>query len=268
MKKIVISQVGPMGSGKGEVFSIIEELLPPGITLSAHRFSNPIREALDLLRLPQHRANQQLLPQLLNNPTNIAPNPSAWVGSPTTLLTLQNIDPIVQVFNVFGIPTSPKNLRQFVLLLAEPTRPEKRHLWEELSKEEVEGVLARTIQRRAIADKSPVVGLDGVRWLVDETMIRSFPPDILSILVYTIADPDIRFNRVISAEREGHTGESNTTREEFDLREKANNEIYIPQIGSRADYTIENDGTKKELREKVADFYKARIEPALALIKY
>jgi dephospho-CoA kinase len=197
---------------------------------------------------------------------NITPNPSAWVGSPTTLLSLENIDPIVQVFDVFGIPPSPKNLRQFVLLLAEPTRPEKRHLWEKLTPEEVKGVLARTIQRRAIADKSPVVGLDGVRWFVDEKMLRSFPSDTLSILVYTVADPDIRFNRVVSAERDGHAGEKGTSREEFDTREKANNEIYIPQIGSRADYVIKNNGTREELREKVEELYEAKIKPAIALL--
>jgi len=51
--------------------------------------------------------------------------------------------------------------------------------------------------------------------------------------------------------------------EEFRKQGMAKNEIYIPQVGSRADYTIENNGTEAELKEKMREFCEKKVRPIL-----
>lgn len=262
LKKIVVSLVGKPGAGKGTFLSFLKEKLPPSVTIGIHRFSDPLGEALELLVIEKHRTNYQLLPQILNNPLNSSPNPSAWVGSPMALRDLENVAPIIQTLEKFGVPTSPSNIATFVLYLAEPTRRDNRRAWEDLTPEETESILANTVKRRALADPNQIVGLDGARWLIDEKMIRSFSDDVLSILVYLIADPNNRYHWTRA--RKIKAGEQDMTREQFDLADEAETEIYIPQIGERADWKIVNDGNKERLKWWAGVVYQHAIMPHLS----
>lgn len=102
-----------------------------------------------------------------------------------------------------------------------------------------QGVLSRAVKHRLSQNTSEVGILDGMRWDTDENMVREFPADgIKSIIIYVDADADHRYARMRARNR---TGEATTTREQFDELNKQPNEIYIPEIGSRADITLVNN---------------------------
>ncbi len=182
--KLVIGIVGSQLAGKETAADILEELLRgDGLTVSRHRFSDPLRETLTLWGLPHGRENEQLMAQLM------------------------------VAHGFFGPAT-----------------------------------LAKAVNARLSRDTADVGILDGVRWLVDEKMIREFPKaGIKSLMVYVTANPDRRYARLLARDR---AGESATSRADFDRQNKAPNEVSIPDIGSRADITLVND------HDAVADFRK------------
>jgi dephospho-CoA kinase len=102
-----------------------------------------------------------------------------------------------------------------------------------------DGALSRAMRRRLMSDDADVAILDGVRWLGDEKMIRGLNDDgIKSVFVYLTADPKVRYARLISRNR---VGEAATTWEDFSRQEKVRTEVDIPDIGSRAEITLENN---------------------------
>lgn len=265
MRKIVLSQVGEEGAGQDTVFAILREYLPPGMTFSVHRFSDPLGEALKLLGLPLNRNNYQLLSQILNDPLNHAPDPLVWIGAGEMFYELEYIDRLISMFKIFNLPVNATNMATFVRYINQPTVKQNRLTWKDLSPEQTESILANTVKRRALADSSLIVGLDGVRYPADEKMLRTLPPDVSSILVYTTANADIRYKW--QKKRKEKAGEEDLSREQFDREEKAHAELFIPQIGSRANWRIDNNGTEEDLTEKVEEFFKAKIRPVLPLLR-
>jgi uridine kinase len=111
-----------------------------------------------------------------------------------------------------------------------------------------DGALSRAMAYRIKNDESDVAILDGVRWLGDERMIRGLNDEgIKTILIYIEADPEVRFARLSQRNR---VGEGETTWEDFLRQEKAQTEIDIPDIGSRAEIVLKNN------YEDVNDFRK------------
>lgn len=182
--KLVIGLVGLPLAGKGTAADKLEALFKnDGISVSRHRFSDILRDTLDLWGMPHGRSNEQILAQIMQRPG--------------------------------GFP---------------------------------EGVLSRAVKHRLSKDTADVGILDGVRWDTDEAMIREFPTDnIKSLIIYVTTDDDHRYARLIGRNR---SGEAATTREQFAVLNQQPNEIFIPQIGSRADVVLVNN------YETVADFEK------------
>ena len=76
-----------------------------------------------------------------------------------------------------------------------------------------EGVLSRAVKHRLSKNTADVGILDGMRWGVDNTMVREFPAEgIKSIVIYVTADDDHRYARLMARNR---SGEAATTREQF-----------------------------------------------------
>jgi dephospho-CoA kinase len=122
--------------------------------------------------------------------------------------------------------------------------------------------LAKAIDARLRKNSTNVGILDGMRWHADEEMLREFPKNgVKSLIVYVTASPDRRYERLRARNR---SGESQTTREEFDRQNKARNEIDIPDIGSRADIKLENNHDKVgELQSDIERAYREKIKPLL-----
>ena len=199
--KLVIGIAGLPLAGKETVANRLEQLLRvDNITVSRHRFSDVLRDTLDLWGMPHGRGNEQILAQIMQRP---------GIGFP-------------------------------------------------------EGVLARAVKHRLSRDTADVGILDGVRWKMDEDMIREFPADasgIKSIIISVAASDDTRFARLTARNR---SGEAATTREQFDELNRQPNEITIPEIDARADIRLANDHANIADFEKDIDAAYARsIKPLL-----
>ena len=255
-KKIVISLVGEKGSGKGTFFELLKACLPPETGIGSHRFSDPLSEGLAILGIPKNRNNQQLLPQLLNDPMKQNCAPPDWLGNSADFASTLNYAKLDDLLKNFAISATPANINLAERLITDPTRPD-RGTWEGLGSKNTEMVLANAVRKRALANPNPVVVLDGVRWLVDEKMLRALNDEVTSVIVYVTSPADIRYAR-LSARNE-KVGESGMSREQFDREERAHTEIFISQIGERADWRIVNDGDIKTYRDKVRLFAEMNI---------
>jgi dephospho-CoA kinase len=194
--KLVIGLAGLPLAGKETVVNKLEALFTAdGVSVSRHRFSDILRDTLDLWGMPHGRANEQILAQIMQRP-----------GS--------------------GFP---------------------------------EGVLARAVKNRLSKNPADVGLLDGMRWEIDEKMLREFPTDgIKSIVIYVDADDDHRYARLVARNR---SGEAATTREQFAELNRQPNEIFIPEIGSRADIKLMNNyDTVAEFERDIEAVYREKIK--------
>ncbi len=98
--------------------------------------------------------------------------------------------------------------------------------------------------------------IDSIRMLADETFLRA---ESHNILLYITADQKIRYDRV--KRRGDKPGEKELTWEKFLEQEASLTEKHIPEIGSRADWEIENNGSLEELEEKVREFFARVVRP-------
>ncbi|MBI2011763.1 AAA family ATPase [Candidatus Daviesbacteria bacterium] len=115
-------------------------------------------------------------------------------------------------------------------------------------------VLANAIKARVEKLPGEIVVIDGMRWPADEVLIRSFPKNVV---LYITAVPKIRYERTKS--RGQKAGEKDATFEQFMEQESAETEVYIPKIGEKADFTINNDGPLDEFIEQVKTFSKKHV---------
>ena len=168
-----------MGAGKGAVCQIVKENYSGKVEIV--RFSDVLRDLLDLIAIPKTREN------------------------------LQNTAIYLEQF--YG-----------------------------------QGTLANAVKQRVLNIEADIVVLDGVRLLQDEQMIREIAG---SKIVYVTAPETLRYERLSS--RGENVGEKEMSFEEFLRRHQAQTEVNIAEIGSRADFKIENAGTEEELEKKVRD---------------
>lgn len=111
------------------------------------------------------------------------------------------------------------------------------------------GTLSQAIAKQIKDSEADIVILDGIRWKSDVDLLRTFSGNIL---VYITADLDIRYYRLKLRQEKKDEAK---TYEQFMKEEQAQNELLIPQIGSKSDYKITNNGSLEELRQKVEEFY-------------
>lgn len=121
-----------------------------------------------------------------------------------------------------------------------------------------EGTLANAVRARVMSGDAPIIVVDGIRRASEEEMIRSIPG---SVVLYVTAPVEVRYGRP----RLSRPGEHEKTFEQFLREEAAPTEIEIPTIGARADYKIENMGSRKELGGVVREWYEKSIISQLGL---
>ncbi|MDP2696054.1 MAG: hypothetical protein Q8O87_02260 [bacterium] len=111
------------------------------------------------------------------------------------------------------------------------------------------GTITKAVKARFENDNAVILIIDGVRWPSDEIMVRNITN---SILIYITADQHLRWQRTRQRCR---SGEENKSLAEFCQDELARTEVDIPQIGSRADIKIENNGTLEEFDAKIESLW-------------
>lgn len=96
--------------------------------------------------------------------------------------------------------------------------------------------------------KAKIVIADGIRMHGDVAPFRKkYGKNFY--LFYVTADLKVRYER--TKKRKEKSGEEKTTLEQFILEEGGLTEVSIHEIGKKADYTFNNNGTKKQLEEQV-----------------
>ena len=106
-------------------------------------------------------------------------------------------------------------------------------------------VLSETLRKRINARNGRIVVINGLRLLEDLDFMRSIQG---AAVLYVTLDGKFRWKRIYGR---GEKADDAVSYEKFLEMEKAETEKNIPKIGEKADYRIENTGTKKELFTKV-----------------
>jgi len=131
-----------------------------------------------------------------------------------------------------------------------PTRENLQNLPVAFVEKFGEGTLTNAVRNYIDQQESDIVIVEGVRWISDVPMIRSFENNSL---VYVTAEPKLRYQRMKM--RGEKAGEDKKTYEQFLEEEKAKTEINISKIGISADFKITNNGDLNGLREQVGEIY-------------
>ncbi len=161
-------------------------------------------------------------------------------AAPLTVKKLRFSDVLVDTLKMWDISLSRSNLQNLAIII---------------DNEYGKGTLTHATEKRIKEDASDLIVLEGIRWHTDVPMLKKFKN---SYLIYVTADPKVRFGRL--KERGEKAGEAELTYDRFSREEKAGTETDIPEIGSRADFKIENNGTLDEFREKVEEFFRSNIK--------
>lgn len=119
-------------------------------------------------------------------------------------------------------------------------------------------VLANAVYNRVLKKDEEIVIIDGARTKSDFELVRRFPKNLF---VYITADPEVRWQR--TRKRGQKAGEANTPLEQFMQEENALVERQIPEIGSQADFVIDNNGTLEEYQKQIDRFYREMVLPKL-----
>lgn len=112
-----------------------------------------------------------------------------------------------------------------------------------------DGTLSHAMKVRIENDNSDIVIIDGIRWMSDVELLKSFPKNIL---VYITADLKVRFERL--SQRAEKSDEKTITFEQFMKEEQKENELLIPKIGKAADWKILNNSTIEDFEKEVINF--------------
>jgi len=109
-----------------------------------------------------------------------------------------------------------------------------------------EGLLAEAMKEDVSNDEHKVIIIDGIRRMTDMEHLKTLGNfHLISVKV----DDKIRYDRVVS--RNENAGDADKTYEEFDQDQKAEPEKEIPEVMSKADFEVVNEGTLDELYEQI-----------------
>ena len=144
----------------------------------------------------------------------------------------------------------------FVFCFSQPLTEALRIFFDEVKKEDQQwlvkalrerfgnNILGEAIAKKIKNVKKGLVILNGVRMWEEFKMIKKFGGKI----VYVTADPKIRWQRI---QNRGEKKDDKISYQKFLKMEKAASEILIPKIGKKADFKIENNGSKQNFYKSV-----------------
>lgn len=107
-------------------------------------------------------------------------------------------------------------------------------------------ILGEMMEKRVKRIKNGTIILNGVRVWEEYRMIKNLGGKI----IYITADSKIRWQRV---RKRGEKKDDSASYRKFLRMEKAKSEILIPEIGKKADFKIENNGSKTLFFQKTRE---------------
>lgn len=112
-------------------------------------------------------------------------------------------------------------------------------------------VMSNVIAKDVENDTNTIIVVDGVRRPTDITYLKKLPG---FHLIYIDADPKTRWERLVK--RSENAGDAEKNFEIFQKEEQAESEQLIHEIGSRAQYSIDNNGDFDTLYAQVENILK------------
>jgi dephospho-CoA kinase len=106
-------------------------------------------------------------------------------------------------------------------------------------------VLSEALRKKIDLIDEGIVFINGMRVPEDYGFVKSFPN---SYVVYVTLDQKSRWQRIYNRKEKS---DDKVSLEKFQEMERAEIEVSIPKIGEKADFRIENMGTKEELFAQV-----------------
>jgi dephospho-CoA kinase len=114
-------------------------------------------------------------------------------------------------------------------------------------------VIVNAFKKDLEKSKSPVVVVDGIRYMDEVDMLRSFDN---SFLLFMDAPARTRYERAV---KRGEKGESKISFDVFLKMEQRGTEKNLPKIKKAADYVIENDGSMDALLKRIDAIVEKRL---------
>jgi dephospho-CoA kinase len=100
------------------------------------------------------------------------------------------------------------------------------------------------LKKKIKKTKKQIIVFNGIRFFDEFNNIKKTG----GIMVYITADSKIRWQRI---KNRGEKKDDSVSYKKFLQIEKAGTEIFIPKIGKKADFLIENNGSKKEFYNEI-----------------
>jgi len=137
---------------------------------------------------------------------------------------------------VFYFRFSDPLLETLKIFVNEIKKEDQQWLGKILRRRFGDNVLAKAISKRIKNIKRGIVILNGIRYWEEYEMIKKLGGKIFYITV----GPKLRWQRL---RKRGEKKDDFSSFRKFLEREKARTEILIPEIGKKADFKIENNGS-------------------------
>ncbi len=144
----------------------------------------------------------------------------------------------------------------FIFRFSQPLTEALRIFFDEVKKEDQQwlapalrkrfgnNVLGEAIKKKIKKIKKGIILLNGIRVWEEFKMIKKLGGRV----VYITADSKIRWQRV---SKRGEKKDDKISYKKFLKLEKAKTETLIREIGKKADFRIENNGTKQQLYQEI-----------------
>jgi dephospho-CoA kinase len=130
----------------------------------------------------------------------------------------------------------------------EPTRDNLRAISERYFRKHGQGYFVKLLAERIRRDGGPVVGISGIRSLVDVQILQEVFGDAFVLINVSVSDPRQRYERMVKRAEERDSQHY----EQFLIQDKAEEALFhMTEAGEQADYTINNDGTLADLHEAI-----------------
>lgn len=114
-------------------------------------------------------------------------------------------------------------------------------------------ILANALLKKIKGLKKGLIIFNGIRYWEELELLKK----LRGKLIYITAEPKIRWQRV---RKRGEKKDDFASFEKFLEKEKAKTELLIPKIAQKADFKIENNGSKKDFYQKLKEVLKYEIK--------
>lgn len=140
-------------------------------------------------------------------------------------------DILAQTLILWDIPLTRSNLQRLSLVMNDAFGAE---------------ALANAAKFSIEGDTANIIILDGIRRQAELKLVKGMTNNLV---IYITADQDLRYQRLkLRSEKVGEVG---LTFEQFLKEEQSKAESEIPKLSTKADITIENNGSKDEFKNKI-----------------